>query len=102
MQSQPGTLDGGLKLKPLKECPDCGAVIEERDHDELTVRSLPCVCSHMENNPPAIDPLGEGYRRAWHALWLRMQDGGQMSGNHVRAIMAEIEEECLPEMEDSE
>ena len=60
VQSQPGTLDGGLKLNPLKECSDCGAVIEERDHDELTVRSLPCVCSHLENNPPAIDPYSWG------------------------------------------
>lgn len=48
VQGQPGTLDGGLRMKPLKECPDCGAVIEERDYDELVVRSLPCVCSHME------------------------------------------------------
>lgn len=37
-------------MKPLKECPDCGAVIEERDYDELTVRSIPCVCSHMQTD----------------------------------------------------
>ncbi|MCH1462026.1 MAG: hypothetical protein L7U25_06695 [Candidatus Poseidonia sp.] len=50
MPGQHEALDGGLKLNPLKECPDCGAVIEERDHDELVVRSLPCVCSYMEDS----------------------------------------------------
>ena len=41
------------------------------------------------------DTLGEAYRKAWHQLWLEMQE--REYGEAVRELMAFLEDEYLPE-----
>lgn len=41
-----------------------------------------------------IDKLGEGYRVAWHHLWLEMQE--REYGEAVRTLMALLEDKYLP------
>lgn len=42
-----------------------------------------------------IDKLGEAYRKAWHQLWLEMQE--YEYGESVRELMAVLENRYLPE-----
>ena len=42
------------------------------------------------------DTLGEAYRKAWHQLWLEMQE--RECGEAVRKLMASLEGEYLPEV----
>lgn len=51
-----------------------------------------------------IIALGDGYRKAWHALWqeLTTVGDGVISGEDVIKMMSRIEEDKLPPMEGDE